>query len=297
MKTKILRGRMAFLKLTFSRDAPTIFTPTDQSVRRIEGKVGASDRIRLPCDVAKLVRPPLAVLRRSNSRQGLNHLDSLATPDLPLPAEPVVVPTDARREEILDAATDLFAEFGYSDAVTKDLAERLQVGKGTIYRYFPSKRELFLAAADRVMRRLRVHIDSSIEQIADPIERISVGTRAFLEFFDIHPKFVELLILERALFKDRTTPTYFVHRERNKLRWHDLYRSLIAESVLRDMPVDRISTVFMDLAYGTIFTNHFSGRSRSVDDQTRDILDVMFHGILGESERSRKPSSGSDRNV
>ena len=52
---------------------------------------------------------------------------------------------DARREEILDVATDLFAEFGYSEAVTKDLADRLQVGKGTIYRYFPSKRELFLA--------------------------------------------------------------------------------------------------------------------------------------------------------
>lgn len=192
-------------------------------------------------------------------------------------------------------ATDLFAEFGYSEAVTKDLAERLQVGKGTIYRYFPSKRDLFLAAADRVMRRLRVHIDSTIDGIVDPIDRMRAGTRAFLGFFDEHPKFVELLILERALFKDRTTPTYFVHRERNKLRWHDLYRSCIADGVIRDMPVERISTVFLDLAYGTIFTNHFSGRSRSVEEQARDILDVMFYGILGDSERTRRPASTSDR--
>jgi AcrR family transcriptional regulator len=211
-------------------------------------------------------------------------LDSLASPNLPRTNEPAL-PIDARREEILDAATDLFAEFGYSDAVTQDLAEKLQVGKRTIYRYFPSKRELFLAAADRVMRRLRVHIDSSIESIADPIERIMAGTRAFLEFFAEHPKFVELLILERALFKDRTTPTYIGHRERNQLRWNDLYRQLIAEGLLRDMPVERISTVFMDLAYGTIFTNHFAGRSRSVEDQARDILDVMMHGILGDAER------------
>ena len=194
----------------------------------------------------------------------------------------------ARREEILDAATDLFAEFGYSDAVTKDLAEKLQVGKGTLYRYFPSKRDLFLAAADRVMQRLRVYVDSAIAGVEDPLDRVEAGTRAFLGFFAEHPKFVELLILERALFKDRTKPTYFVHRERNKLRWHDLYRDMIAGGRIRDMPVERITTVFMDLAYGTIFTDYFTGRCRSVEDQARDILDIVFHGILGESERTRR---------
>ena len=48
--------------------------------------------------------------------------------------------------EILETATELFAEQGFSDAVTQALAAKLQVGKGTIYRHFPSKRELFLAA-------------------------------------------------------------------------------------------------------------------------------------------------------
>ncbi len=194
----------------------------------------------------------------------------------------------SRREAILDAATDLFAEFGYSDAMTQDLAEKLQVGKGTIYRYFPSKSDLFLAAADRVMGRLRLHIDSRIANVVDPIERVEVGTHAFMDFFARHPKFVELLILERALFKNRETPTYFLHRERNKVRWHDLYRDLIVQGRIRDMPAERITTVFMDLAYGTIFTNYFTGRCQSPEAQTRDILDIVFHGILSESERVRK---------
>jgi AcrR family transcriptional regulator len=191
-----------------------------------------------------------------------------------------------RREEILNAATDLFAEFGYSDAVTSDLADKLQVGKGTIYRYFPSKRDLFLAATDRVMRRLRSTIDGSIVRIEDPIDRIEAGTRAFLTFFAQHPKYVELLILERALFKDREQPTYLGHLERNKARWHDLYRDLIGSGRIREMPVERITTVISDLLYGSIFTNYFSGRSRSPDDQARDLLDVAFHGILSESERA-----------
>src|SRR5690348_1664439 len=68
-----------------------------------------------------------------------------------------------RQEQILDAAVQLFAEHGYSDTDTQLLAEKLQVGKGTLYRYFRSKRDLFLAAADRVMRQMRLCVDSSIE--------------------------------------------------------------------------------------------------------------------------------------
>src|SRR2546430_155159 len=60
-----------------------------------------------------------------------------------------------RREEILEAAARLFAEHGYADADLQVLADTLGVGKGTLYRYFPSKQDLFLAAADRVMRKLR----------------------------------------------------------------------------------------------------------------------------------------------
>jgi AcrR family transcriptional regulator len=198
------------------------------------------------------------------------------------------VNANPRREEILDAATDLFAEFGYSEAVTKDLADKLQIGKGTIYRYFPSKRDLFLATVDRVMRRMRVQVDEAVVGIPDLLERLEEGTRAFLRFFAQNPKYVELLILERALFKDRTTPTYIEHHERNKLRWHEVYRTLIGEGRIRDMPVERITTVFVDLAYGTIFTNYFSGRSRSPEDQASDILDVVFCGILGDSERAQR---------
>ena len=68
-----------------------------------------------------------------------------------------------RREEILDAAAKLFARHGYPETDTQVLADLLGVGKGTIYRYFPSKHALFLAAADRVMRRLREVVDGAID--------------------------------------------------------------------------------------------------------------------------------------
>jgi AcrR family transcriptional regulator len=198
---------------------------------------------------------------------------------------------EARREEILDAATELFARYGYSDAVTGALAERLGVGKGTLYRHFPSKRELFLAAADRVMRRARETIEASTVGVDDAIEQIVVSIRAFLTFFAAHPEFVELLIQERALFKDRTESTYIQHRDRNVVRWREHYRSLIAAGRLRDIPVERITGVIGDLLYGTIFTNYFTGPRQTPEAQTQDILDLVFEGILSQSERRRRAAS------
>jgi AcrR family transcriptional regulator len=188
----------------------------------------------------------------------------------------------------IPSSTELFAEHGFSDAVTQMLADRLQVGKGTLYRHFPSKRELFLAAADRVMRKLRQRIDAEVAGIDDPLDRLERGLVAFLGFFDENPRYAELLIQERALFKDRKTPTYLAHREANVVPWRDRLRPLIADGRLRDVPVERITDVINDLAYGTVFTNYFSNQHKPFETQARDILDVVFFGILSDPERRRR---------
>lgn len=193
----------------------------------------------------------------------------------------------SRREEILEQAALLFAQHGYSETDTQSLAETLGVGKGTVYRYFPSKRELFLATADRVMRRLRERVDASIQGIDEPLSQIRSAIRAFLGFFAEHPEFVELLIQERAQFKDRKKPTFIEHREANVARWQVLYRTLMAQGRIRQMPVERISDVLSHLLYGTIFMNYFSGQPTSVERQTQDIIDITFHGLLTPAERER----------
>src|SRR5438309_11991793 len=81
---------------------------------------------------------------------------------------------ETRQEQILEAAAKLFAKHGYAETDTQLLADELGVGKGTLYRYFPSKETLFLAAADRVMQQMRREIDASIAGIVDPLDQIEV---------------------------------------------------------------------------------------------------------------------------
>ena len=190
-----------------------------------------------------------------------------------------------RTEQILQAAAELFARHGYAGADTQLLAEKLGVGKGTIYRYFPSKEGLFLATADRVMRQIKARVDTCIQDVADPLDQIAVAITTYLAFFAEHPDYVELLMQERAQFKDRKEPTYFQHAKTNVERWWDRYRKLIAAGRVRDMPVERITEVLSQLCYGTMFTNYFKGNPKPFDEQARDIVDVVFNGILSDKER------------
>ena len=194
---------------------------------------------------------------------------------------------ELRREQILAAATEEFALRGYAGTDLQVVARRLDVGKGTVYRYFRTKEALFLAAVDRGMRLLTQRTNDAAARTLDPLDRIIRATHEYLEFFDEYPEFVELFVQERAQFRDRSRPTYFAHRDANLGPWRALLRSLMDAGRIRRMPVDRITDVFNAALYGTIFTNYFEGRRQKPEVQAREILDVIFRGILGPKGRPR----------
>lgn len=194
---------------------------------------------------------------------------------------------ERRQEEILDVAARVFATRGYPQTDVQAIADALGIGKGTIYRYFPSKDRLFLAAVDRGMQRL-IEATGRLDPASDPLEHLQLALVAYLRFFKENPEFAELLIQERAEFRDRQEPTYFSRKKVEEPVWRSSFEALIAAGRVRDVPVERIMNVIGDLVYGTMFTNHFVGRHRPLAEQAEDILDVVFHGILTPAERVRR---------
>src|SRR3954447_22999747 len=83
---------------------------------------------------------------------------------------------DRRREQILDKATRVFAKHGFPNTDVQFIADPLGISKGTVYRYFPSKEQLFLAAVERGVRHLEEHMNRVIEAEADLVERMAAAT-------------------------------------------------------------------------------------------------------------------------
>ncbi len=192
-----------------------------------------------------------------------------------------------RQEEILDAAAELFARNGYPNTDVQQVADTLGVGKGTVYRYFPSKEELFLAAVDRGVRQMQEHIDGSVAGISDHVELIVQAIRSYLIFFDENPQLLELFVQERAEFRGRKKAAYFAQREAGCGASDDFLRTLIRAGRLRDIQVDCIRDVAGDLLFGTVFANTLAGRRPDPDQQARKVVDILFHGILTDKERKR----------
>ena len=211
------------------------------------------------------------------------------------PAQPELA--RARREQILAKATQHFAAHGYHATDMQRLADELQLGKGTVYRYFASKEALFLAAVDRVMMLLLDHTEAARTSSNDTLAAIERVISAYLAFFDARPEFVELLIQERAVFRDRKTPTYFEHRARNVGRWQALFAQLMDDGRLRRKPPDAITDVLSSALYGTMFTNFFAGRRKSLETQAAQIVDILLRGILSDAEREKRADSAETREM
>ncbi len=205
-----------------------------------------------------------------------------------IPGEPGTSKKDQRRRSIIEAAGRLFAELGFNECEMERVATEIGVAKGTLYLYFPGKQELFYACVDLGMVQMQQAVLEASQSAADPFDRISLAIRAYLDFFGQHPQYVELIIQERAIFKDRKRPTYFEYRDANVGVWRELYRSLIESGHLRaDLPTERILDTVGYLLYGTMFTNHFIGRTVTLEEQYTSMLEIVFRGILSERERPR----------
>ena len=69
---------------------------------------------------------------------------------------------DARPQELLDAALDLFVEKGFAATRAEEVAQRAGVSKGTLYLYYPSKEELLKAA---IAHHLSSRIAATTEEV------------------------------------------------------------------------------------------------------------------------------------
>ena len=83
----------------------------------------------------------------------------------------------------------------------RNSAAKLQVGKGTIYRHFPSKRELFLAAADRVMRKLQERVESNIVGTDRRLRTSYQGRRGLSRVFRRAPRIRRAVDSRKGLFQ------------------------------------------------------------------------------------------------
>lgn len=81
------------------------------------------------------------------------------------PPKDARLPAQARREAIVAAALDVFANGSYAGSTTAELARAAGVSEPILYRHFASKRDLYLACLDEAWRQLREAIEAKAAEL------------------------------------------------------------------------------------------------------------------------------------
>lgn len=197
-----------------------------------------------------------------------------------------------RHIAILDCAARVFGERGFGGTDVQVIADEAGVGKGTVYRHFGTKDELFLAAVDREIHMMSAGLVAMSDAQPTPMAALETAVRGYLEFFDERPWAAELMILERANFRDRRESTFIKYKERFRAYWEGLVVRLMESGAFREVSPKDTFELFSDALYGAMFTNHFAGHREPYGNKAETILDGLLRGMLLEPGEDRAGGLG-----
>jgi AcrR family transcriptional regulator len=197
----------------------------------------------------------------------------------------------ATKDRMIAAAVILFSRGGFNGITTRDIARGANVSEGNIFRYFPSKRDLFIAAIDSELGKLSVRAEvlARITNVED--SRIALRTLFELITDTVvnQPALVRLLHFSALEFGSDLEPVYRRHLDAiitasatNFERWSKSYG-------FRDL--DARVTVLSFVATVILLQNYpiFTGSAlpfSSVESAAASYAELWYRVLSDESENA-----------
>jgi AcrR family transcriptional regulator len=103
---------------------------------------------------------------------------------------------DRTRAELLQVATEVFAESGLSGARVDEIAERTRTTKRMIYYYFGGKEQLYLAVLDEAYRGIRAAEQGIHAGDLEPVDAVRRVAELTFDHHHAHPEFIRLVAIE-----------------------------------------------------------------------------------------------------
>ena len=86
------------------------------------------------------------------------------------------------RQEILDAARELFVRDGYDSVSMRKIAEKIEYAPGTLYLYFRDKSEILQSLCDETFAKLRKRMEAIHKDTGDPLDGLRRGLLTYVQF-------------------------------------------------------------------------------------------------------------------
>jgi AcrR family transcriptional regulator len=192
------------------------------------------------------------------------------------------VVTEFRTAEILEAAKRVFAKKGFHDATVDDVANAAGVAKGTVYLYYRSKQEVYLAALKFGIGQMYAALVEEVNKAATTEEKLKALIVAKLAYFDENRDFFKIFYSELGRIPthpggiDSEFKALYLEQAR-------LVESILKEGIrkkaIRNLRTEQAAFAISDIIRGVV-TQRILEWSRSKAGQDADfIFDLVWKGI------------------
>lgn len=198
-----------------------------------------------------------------------------------------------REQAILDCALQLFMEQGEDRVTVEMIADKVGIGKGTIYKHFETKNEIYLLLMIRYE-----------EALADLFRRIDIThdkealMREYFRFRVQDPdKYLLFDRLESKLVADKAVPQLLekLHaiRASNFEKLTDIIKARIADQKLADVPPEYHICAAWALAHGAAALSKSPFYKKVITDQ-EGFFDFLLSSGVRMGNRSLHEKDGKD---
>jgi AcrR family transcriptional regulator len=144
----------------------------------------------------------------------------------------------APTDQVMVAAIEAFSVHGYNGVSLRTVNDELGVSRNLLYQRFGSKAKLWRAAVDWAFRPLVAHLETADDESADPMVRLRVLIRNFIEYSATRPYLARLVMVEGAANTDRLEYLYYNYIQPIRLRFVPVFERLREQGRIKDIPPD-----------------------------------------------------------
>lgn len=215
----------------------------------------------------------------------------------------------ARRETILDAAARVFGEKGHAHATMDDVAEVAAVSKGTLYLYFKSKDDLFLALTHRPLEAVLAEFERLVTDDSLPGDALLARLlKAHATVIEAHaPQFrLAMGSLCAGFEPDPTTPSLGVYTERlravRRTYTSAIERGMADGSLRAELCPRKVASGLWASIFGATFLRLNGARlaARLPEDDRLDLeelvpltIELLLHALRSSPMNERPRASES----
>lgn len=197
------------------------------------------------------------------------------------------------RARILDAARTVFFRDGFMTANLDEVAERAAVAKGTLYRYFESKADLYVAVLSQDGRQFEDRLRATVTGDLAPSEQVRRTARFYFEHWIRNREYFPIFwALENQAVIGEIPPV--VVEEVTKL-WGECLRILadviaggVRDGSFRECDAWEVANILWTLANGLIQSENAPSRRHlrrhALDRIFDDAIDMMLRGLAAPAE-------------